>query len=147
MIDEHYPFELVEQDVLYAFWSKGNQGRVMKIILFAEMPDGLWNLGFGALIDGKIDDTIVLNNDDLRLTMKTVIAAAYRFSEKFPDRIIHAEPVDERRKSLYNLILRLYSDEITRLFSIDALFDKKWVPYTSRLEFDAFRFARKASYF
>ena len=132
MIDGHYPLIPAATKLDYLFFSIGKQGKVLKFIEFVQIPTGEWNLAFGDVVHGAFNDRNITNNHDLQLVMKTVIFAAYQFSESFPDRIIQVVPVDDRRRTLYNTILKRHLDEIAPVFIVLgetegalALFDPK----------------------
>ena len=55
---------------------------------------------------GKIDDIVVTNNYDVAKVMRTIAKIVYVFFEHYPERTVYIEPVDEKRKRLYNLIFQ-----------------------------------------
>lgn len=143
MIDEHYPFLPFDNDHVFPFFSSGKHGKILKIVFFAQTRTGKWNLAFGDFTESRVDDSIVSNNQDLPLVIKTVVAAAHRFSEKFPDRVIYVEAVDERRNLLYHRVLRTHFEEISQVFFVEGRIEGRWVLFHHRLDFEAFQFTRK----
>ena len=56
----------------FFFESKGKQGIVIKIVIFSDVGNGRYNLGFGDWHKGKLDDSIITNNYDVGLVMQTI---------------------------------------------------------------------------
>ena len=104
MIKESYVYIDVKNKTHYVFQSEGQSGKILKAVVFTNLGERLWNLGFGDLQNGDIDNAIVSNNHDLVKVIGTVAKIAYEFSNNFPLRRILINPVDEKRKRLYNLI-------------------------------------------
>ncbi|MFN4253852.1 MAG: DUF6934 family protein [Saprospiraceae bacterium] len=143
MIDEHYPLLPFDDDHVFPFFSSGKHGKILKLVVFSQTRTGKWNLAFGDFNGLRLDDSIVSNNQDLPLVIKTVVAAAYRFSEKFPDRVIYIEAIDKRRNLLYHRVLRTHFEEISEVFFVEGRIEGRWVSYRPRLDFEAFQFTRK----
>ena len=138
MIDEHYRFLDSKKHTYFYFESEGRQGKVKKVVLFTLNDNNLWNLGFGDLKSGKVDDMIVTNNYDVAKVMRTIAKIVYVFFEHYPERIVYIEPVDEKRKRLYNLIFQRHFEEIKDIFELLGSFDYQIEPYSKEKNYDFF---------
>lgn len=138
MINDHYRYLASRNKTQYFFESNGVQGKVMKVILFTYVEDDLWNLGFGDWHKGKIDDSVVTNNQDTVKVISTVAKVAYQFFEDFPERRIEIKPVDERRKRLYNYVFQKHFKDIELLFQITGFRNNTPELYTPNNFYDSF---------
>ena len=139
MIEQPYPYFEIRAPTHYFFESIGEKGSVYKIVEFTLQHNGNWNLGFGDLLEGQISDTVVTNNQDVRKVIGTVARIAIEFLLQFPDRIIEIEPVDEKRRKLYNRVFQRYFDEINPLFKVWGTLQAKEEPYVPTKNYDKFR--------
>jgi hypothetical protein len=138
MINEHYRYLASSNKTQYFFESEGLQGKIMKVILFTYIEDNLWNLGFGDWHKGKVDDSVVTNNQDLVKVISTVAKVAYHFFEDFPERSIEIKAVDERRKKLYNYVFQKHFKEIEPLFQITGFRNNIEELYSPNSFYDSF---------
>ena len=138
MIDQHYRFLSTRRNTQFLFESQGKQGVVLKIIVFAAIKNERWNLGFGDLKDGDVDDSVFTNNHDAAKVIRTVAKTIIVFLETYPERIIVIVPIDEKRKSLYNSIFRRYLKEIEPIFEIIGFMNDKGELYSSDKLYDSF---------
>ncbi len=106
MITESYDYIALGNKPYYYFQSEGEQGKIIKIVTFSRLNNKYWNLGFGDLQGNKINGTIVSNNHDIVKLIGTVAKIAYEFSDKFPKRGLEVNPIDEKRRRLYNHVFR-----------------------------------------
>jgi hypothetical protein len=120
---------------------------ITKIVLFTKIKNRLWNLGFGDKIEDDWDDEIISNNGDLIKVIATVAAIANDFSEKWPSRAIFIDPVDEKRKSLYNIVFKRNQSEIEQTFQILGFYRKRWRHFDPQKMFDKFQISRKSTNF
>jgi hypothetical protein len=118
MITDTYPFMASYNKTQYLFQSQGKQGKILKVVVFTHIGGDLWNLGFGDAYDGKIDDLVVSNNQDITKVISTVAQIAYAFFTDFPKRSIEIKPIDERRRSLYNDVFRRHFIHIEPSFHV-----------------------------
>jgi hypothetical protein len=102
----------------YRFESIGPRGIVQKFVLFEEMEDGMFNLAFGDIVDGRTDDSLVSNNHDIEKTISTVVKAIRLFFEDKPNAVLGFDAVDERRLKLYNRIISKRFEEIINEFEV-----------------------------
>ena len=138
MLGETYKLHEFEHSTLFWFVSEGVKGNITKIILFTQNEGEPWNLGFGDYLQGEIHDSVVSNNQDLRKIMFTVAEATYRFLATHPGSVILIQPIDERRKSLYNLIFQKRWHEIELAFHIEGWSGDVKEPYSPNKMYDAF---------
>ena len=115
---DYIPFGNETYQYYYYFESEGDQGKIPKIVTFTLLPNGFWNLGFGDLQNGKVNDSVISNNYDIVKLIGTVAKIAYEFSDEFPRRGLEISPVDEKRKSLYNHVFRRHYETIHDKFLI-----------------------------
>jgi hypothetical protein len=118
MVNEYYTYLAKDDHREFLFYSEGKQGRILKAIIFHEIGKDRWNLGFGDVIDGKIHDKIVSNNNDIMKVLGTVAKATKEFVVYHHEVTVFIKPVDERRQMLYNRIFRNHYDEIDTFFEI-----------------------------
>jgi hypothetical protein len=142
-----YPFLHNQEKWYFEFESIGSKGVITKIVLFTKIKNRLWNLGFGDKLEDDWDDEVISNNGDLIKVIATVAAIANDFSEKWPARVIFIDPVDEKRKSLYNAVFKRNQTEIEQTFQILGFYRKHWRPFDAQKMFDKFQISRKSTNF
>jgi hypothetical protein len=138
MIEQPYPYYALPLDKHYVFESVGEKGSVYKIVALTLNNNGNWNLGFGDLIEGEINGTIVSNNQDVRKVIGTVAKVAIDFLRRNPDKTIEIEPVDGKRKTLYNTVFQRNFDEINASFVIMGIIGDKEELYVPTKIYDIF---------
>ncbi len=136
-----YSFTANEEQTGFRFTSVGAKGEIVKIVLFSPYGD-TWNLAFGDETENSFDDSVVTGNDDLRKVMQTIANIVHDFTEKYPDRKIFIEPVDSRRKLLYNRIFQQKEEEVSRYFYLKGYLFKENIreDYMSTKIYDALRY-------
>jgi hypothetical protein len=146
MIGETYELSNSPDLHVFTFFSEGEKGRIQKVIIYSIIQENLYNLAFGDFVNGELDDAVISNNADLVKVMNTVVKSVYLFIEEYPDRAIYIEPVDRKRSVLYHAIFSRRYDEITAIFEVTALNEKKqWVPFESGKSYLAFQVERKST--
>lgn len=144
MITESYDYITLVKNTYFYFESEGNQGKIAKIVTFSRLNNKYWNLGFGDLQGNKINDSIVSNNHDIVKLISTVAKIAYAFSDKFPKRGLEINPIDEKRKSLYNHVFRRNYETINANFHIIGVNNEgDEEVYSPKKNYDLFRLKRK----
>ena len=119
MIKDIYPYSQIGEHQLFAFVSEGINGDIYKLIAFTPTDDGKWNLGFGDWQDnGDVDDRVMTNNHDVVKVIGTVAKVTYDFFKKYPDAVVVIDPVDEKRKRLYNFVFQRHYAFISNDFHI-----------------------------
>ncbi len=143
MITESYDYIALGDKPYYYFQSEGEQGKIIKIVTFSRLKNRYWNLGFGDLQGNKINGTVVSNNHDIVKLISTVAKIAYEFSDKFPRRGIKVNPIDEKRKRLYNHVFCRNYDAISVNFHIIGVRNAVSEKYSLGRDYDKFRLKRK----
>ncbi len=144
MITESYEYISLVKHTYYYFESEGSQGKIAKIVTFSRLNNKYWNLGFGDLQGNKINDSVVSNNNDIIKIISTVAKIAYEFSDKFPKRGLEINPIDEKRKSLYNHFFRRNYATIDANFHILGVNNEGDEEiYSPKKNYDLFRLKRK----
>lgn len=143
MIENTYDYTISEDKLQYAFLSEGKQGTIPKVILFTHRRKNEWNLGFGDLQNGVINDSIISNNHDAMKIIRTVARTTLEFFEDHLDATIIINPIDEKRKRFYNFIFEHYFAEIDDYFHIIGIINKKKETYSSKKIYDSFKISYK----
>ena len=138
MITQPYDYHVLKPKMLYYFESVGEKGRIVKIVLFTELEENTWNLGFGDLNNELIDDSIVTNNQDALKVVRTVAKIAIDFLGLFPQSTLVIKPIDEKRKRLYNLLFKRHFEEINRFFVVSGFQKDQKEPYSPSKFYDTF---------
>jgi hypothetical protein len=120
MIEETYTYVQVRDELLFAFKSEGVNGVILKVIIFTPLKKNKWNLAFGDWLNNDVDDTIMTNNHDVVKVIGTVAKVTYAFFEKYPDAVVVIKPIDEKRKTLYNIVFKRHYQVIINNFQILA---------------------------
>jgi hypothetical protein len=147
MIQKSYPLIVNENRQVFAFDSIGPKGRIAKIVVFDLVAGDVWNLGFGDRNSGDWDDEVISNNGDLVRVVSTVAQAALQFSGRWPKRKILINPVDEKRKKLYNTIFKRHYHEIEQIFEITGMTAQGVRSYKPDIFFHLFLLTRKKQVF
>ena len=110
----------------YKFISTGPSGDVVKVIAFQKLPvENLYNLSLLDIMnDGRLSDTNLSNNSDLRKILATTIKTLIDYTEIFPERIIFFQGSDDgRRITLYQKAIAKYYYVLERTFAITGITD------------------------
>ena len=137
-----YPIESSEDKLQYRFISKGVKGNIVKIVVYDFWEDDKWNLAFGDANadESDFDDKVISNNQDMRRVIQTIFETARIFSAAYPERKIYIEPVDRKRKLLYNRVFQDQQTAIEEFYMIHGLFisEDKEEKYDAHTIYDAF---------
>ena len=107
----------------YTFVSRGPKGAILKAVQFTPTSvKNILNLSFGDLQpDGRIDDTIITNNNDIVRVIATVIDVVNEFSSENPGIKIGFTGSSQNRKYMYFRILKMYGETFSKTYVISAL--------------------------
>lgn len=145
MIKDIYPYFPIREHLLFAFVSEGINGDIYKLIAFTPTDDGKWNLGFGDWKDdGVVDDRVMTNNHDVVKVIGTVAKVTYDFFKKYPDAVVVIDPVDEKRKRLYNVVFQRHYAFISNDFHIIGERQKVMETYSPIETYDRFELFLKS---
>ena len=115
-----YDVEYVSDKDQYIFESIGTNGSIFKVVIFSDIGNNLYNLGFGDYdpITNEIDDKVVSDNGDMVKVIATVVGIALKFLAENPMTYIHIEGSSSLRTQLYNRILNRNYDDLIDLYEI-----------------------------
>ncbi len=87
MLNDRYSIKRSSDYRSYQFISNGPNGEIIKNVIYKEVDDGIFSLGFGDKdkITGTISDLSVSNNGDSKKVLLTVAETLYLFTENYPD--------------------------------------------------------------
>jgi hypothetical protein len=107
----------------YTFVSKGRKGAILKAVQFTQTSvKNILNLSFGDLQpDGRIDDTVNTNNNDIIKVIATVIDIVNDFTSENPGIRIVFTGSSQTRTSMYFRILKMYRDAFSKTYVITGL--------------------------
>ena len=144
MITQPYPYTELIPKTHYYFESVGQKGKIVKIVVFTFSEGNLWSLGFGDLgNDGFIDDSVLTNNQDARKVLQTVAKIAIDFLAQNPTEVLQIEPIDNKRKQLYNNIFQRYFQDITIIFNVLGILNGEEEVYTPLKSYSIFKISLK----
>lgn len=143
MIIESYEYISVGDKPIFYFESEGKQGKIPKLILFTPLKKNLWNLGFGDIKEGQVDDSIISNNHDIVKVMGTIAKIIHAFLDENPSSHIRIRPVDEKRGRLYNHIFRRNFEVINTTFDIIGINKRRKEAYSPEKFYEYFEIKRK----
>ena len=145
MIKDTYVYYPAQDRLFFIFRSEGTKGAISKIIFFTRLEKkNEWNLAFGDLKDGDMDDSVISNNQDALKIMRTVAKATVEFFNTYPESILHIKPVDEKRRKLYNYLFQKNFEEIDSLFNIRGVIGKRSSSYVPIKFYDSFKITLKS---
>jgi hypothetical protein len=104
----------------YVFESIGPNGSIYKVVIFSEIENGKYNLGFGDydLLTNDIDDKIVSDNGDMVKVIATVVGIALKFLSENPMTYIYIKGSTTLRTQLYNRIINRNYDDLIQSYEI-----------------------------
>jgi hypothetical protein len=104
-----YPIS-TDDNLTFYFTSEGPKGKIEKVVKFEQFAPETFNLGFcdRKSVAEDFDDHTISNNGDIRKVLATVIQTIALFFEHYPDMRIYVEGADDRRRRLYERILKQY---------------------------------------
>jgi hypothetical protein len=144
MTTEHYEyFKYPDNEDVFIFFSFGTQGLIQKAVIFTLEKDGFWNLGFGDVINNKVVDSVVSNNNDLIQVIATVTNVALDYSAKYPEKQLRIKPVDKKRQNLYNHVFRRHHTFISTIFEIYGFNQTEKEIYSPLKAYDYFELKRR----
>lgn len=143
MISESYDYVALDNKTEYFFASKSKKGGILKSVQFTPFEGNVWNIAFGDYNEGDLDDSIISNNHDIVKIFNTIAKIIYEYSDKFPSHILFINPVDDKRKQLYNHIFRRHYETIDIIFDITGSINRKEEVYSPQKKYDTFKLKRK----
>jgi hypothetical protein len=145
MIKDAYTYFPIGDNLFYGFWSEGVKGRILKVIVFTfERRKRKWNLAFGDWKNSDLDDKVMTNNQDVVRVIGTVAKVAYQFFDDYPNAVLVIDPVDDKRKKLYNIIFQRHFETIKQTFKIVGFIKKRKQDYSPQHSYDKFELSLKS---
>ena len=136
-----------EQDLtVFEFISEGPKGKISKLIEFTETNlKDFYNLAFGDKDEttGRINDSIVSNNNDTEKVLATVVSAVFAFTDKYPDAWVYATGSTTARTRLYRMGINKHFEEVEREFHIFGEIEESWLPFDGGTDFEGYVVKRK----
>ncbi|MCF0061144.1 hypothetical protein MUK70_18050 [Dyadobacter chenwenxiniae] len=143
---DKYTLKVEEESTIFRFESVGPNGRIPKIVQFELIDEnGYYNLALGDFnpVTGKIDDLSVSNNRDTDKILATVVAALFRFLDRYPEAVVYAEGSSDARTRLYQMgITRFYEQACANVHLFGQL-NGRFVPFVPDERYSAFLVKRK----
>ena len=143
MITDSYRYLAVKHKTRFIFESEGNQGQIIKIVQFTQLENNEWNLGFGDLKDGTIDDSIMSSNQDAFKVIKTVAKVVTVFFQEYPQSRVIIKPIDDKRKKLYNYVFQRHNNDIEHIFNVVGVSNYIGENYSPQKNYDSFEITLK----
>jgi hypothetical protein len=147
---EGYSFTANDDRIRYEFLSNGPKGEIGKAVQFERISKVVWNLSFGDLsADGDFDDSKVSDNSDMRKVLQSLANIIHDFFDHHPNSEVFIDPVDKRRKLLYNRIFQEKHEEILLVFEVNGVFKQPLSKekYSQHSIYDCFLVTRKSPNF
>lgn len=145
MILDRYDFTTDSITTVFQFTSMGRTV-VVKVVMYSETATpNIYNLGLGDWNSetGELDDQIVTDNRDRNKVLATVAATLPAFFEKYPQAEAIAVGNTESRKWLYRKSVERYLPDIERGYIVKGYFQKRWIPFSKDIPFEAILITRK----
>ena len=134
-----------DNEFIYLFVSRGQKGEILKAVLFQQYKTkNNYNLAFGDVQDGKLSNKVVSNNNDFVKVLSTVAKCAYVFLERNPGTILHIQPVDDRRRNLYNAVFKRHYEALTENFEIWGKRNRRRETYQPQKDYDSFELIHRS---
>lgn len=142
---ERYAVVLNSQHTVYDFLSEGPRGIIKKRVLYEEIGENIFNLGFGDWDENtrKLDDSVRSNNNDRDKILATVAATVIDFMCYHPNAIIFARGFTPSRTRLYQIGIHANFGEISKLFDIAGFREGKWEPFRKGRNYEMFSLEEK----
>lgn len=115
-----YDVEYLFDKDCYVFESLGPNGSIYKVVIFSEIENGKYNLGFGDFdpFTNDINDKIVSDNGDMIKVIATVVGIALKFLSENLMTYIYIKGSTPLRTQLYNRILNRNYDDLVASYEI-----------------------------
>jgi hypothetical protein len=135
-----YPFYVKKSRLEYQFESIGTKGRIVKVVRFVKIDENFYNLGFGDLNEKThvISDTVITNNGDVHIILRTVGSIIIHFTSERKDTSIFFQGITKSRNRLYQMQINRFFDEIREVFIVLGYYEGEWILFKSDQNYDAF---------
>jgi hypothetical protein len=111
--------EISDDYTTFDFISSGPKGNIHKRIAFRLIEGGnTYNLAFGDVVNGEIDDESISDNKDMPTILATIAYAVEQFLTAYPARIVFFTGNTIARIRLYRMAIGNNLDYLTKTFTI-----------------------------
>lgn len=143
-----YPLKANHSLLDFEFVSEGPRGKIKKAVRYSLQNSygaTYFNLAFGDLKeeDGRIDDSIVSDNEDKEKVLRTVAETVRDVTGYFPDMFVFAQGSSPARTRLYQMGIAANLVEIETFLMIWGFKEGEWIPFNKGVNFEAFLVKRK----
>ena len=140
-----YPIVASNDPYVYTFFSEGPRGTIKKTVIYSQIDENLFNLGFGDWNEEfqGLDDSSRSNNGDRDKILATVAFTALDFTNQFPGARIYAEGSTSARTRLYQMGIADNLLEINENFKVEGRLEELWEPFQRGRNYEAFLIRRK----
>ncbi len=141
-----YPLASSNNLTTFEFFSDGPKGRIPKLVQYSQTNlKDVFNLAFGDKdkSTGKLNDTIISNNNDSEKVLATIVATVYAFTDKYPDAYIYATGSTKARTRLYRMGISKYLSEVKSDFEIYGELTDGWENFKKGVDYEGFLVTRK----
>lgn len=146
MNNPKYQLTAEQNLTIFNFISEGPKGKITKLIEIKETNlKDFYNLAFGDKDQetGKINDSVVTNNNDTEKVLATVVSAVYAFTDINPEVWVYATGSTKSRTRLYRMGINKYLNEIENDFEIYGELKNNWCIFDKTTDFEGFVVKRK----
>jgi hypothetical protein len=88
---------------------------------------------------------VVTDNQDREKVLATVASTIVAFTNLRPKAKIFIMGSSASRTRLYRMAINKYFYELSEIFDIQGIFNKKWLPFEKNIDYRAFLIIRKTS--
>jgi hypothetical protein len=134
-----YQTQSVNENI-YTFASIGKKGIILKVVIFSEINNNVYNLGFGDynFKNDSIDDKVKSKNGDMEKILSTVISIMGDYFSKKPDCTIYLEGSNSLRTRLYQLAIMKYYEEFSIFYEILGTSNDVTEPFQKNKNYESF---------
>lgn len=127
-------------DNIYTFASIGKKGIILKVVIFSEIRDNVYNLGFGDynFKNDSIDDKVRSKNGDMEKILATVISVMGNFFINKPDCTIYLTGSNPLRTRLYQLAILKYYKEFSTFYEILGTLEEETESFQKNKNYESF---------
>ena len=145
MSNERYELREGLNAMTYEFSSIRPKGKIDKVVIYSEIDDNVYNLGFGDknIDTGDIDDLVITDNKDSQKVLATVAFTLYTITDKYPNVWVNFKGSTKARTRLYQIGISNNLKEITADFNVLGRKEGTWYIFEKNIEYDAFLIKRK----
>lgn len=145
MSAQRYRVEEFDNGFTYRFFSEGPRGRIQKLVRYAEIEPGLFNLTFGDYHSGSdmLDDLARSDNGDREKILASVAYTVFDFFDIHPDSAIFFKGSTGSRTRLYQMAIAHRWREIGLGFDVKGFFGGNWITFERGRNYSAFLIRRK----